>query len=145
VLQGCTIAATDASTEGLVRLRLSIAGEPGAELLADHVIAATGYRVAADRLAFLAPDLRARLRRIDGAPALSRSFESSEPGLFFIGIAAANSFGPVMRFVFGTGFAARTVARRLSRWAPHAAARTGLLGSRGLGLSPLRRLANRSG
>jgi hypothetical protein len=148
VLQGCSIAAADSLADGRVRLRLSVAGGPGPELVADHVIAATGYRVTADRLSFLAPDLRARLRRIDGAPALSRSFESSEPGLFFIGIAAANSFGPVMRFVFGTGFAARTVARRLGRSAPPAAARTFLLPrprSRGAELSPPRRMANRSG
>lgn len=148
VLQGRAIAAADSLADGRVRLRLSVAGRPGPELVADHVIAATGYRVAADRLSFLAPDLRARLRRIDGAPALSRSFESSEPGLFFIGIAAANSFGPVMRFVFGTGFAARTVARRLGRSAPPAAARTCLLPrsrSRGAELSPPRGMPNRSG
>jgi hypothetical protein len=33
------------------------------------------------------------------------------PGLYFAGLTAANSFGPVMRFAFGAGFAARTVAR----------------------------------
>ena len=42
---------------------------------------------------------------------LSSSFESSMPGLYFVGVAAANSFGPVMRFAFGAGFAARTLAR----------------------------------
>jgi hypothetical protein len=31
------------------------------------------------------------------------------PGLYFAGITAANSFGPVMRFAFGAGFAARTI------------------------------------
>jgi len=35
------------------------------------------------------------------------------PGLYFVGIAAANSFGPVMRFAFGADFAARTVTRAL--------------------------------
>ena len=37
------------------------------------------------------------------------------PGLYFAGVAAANSFGPVMRFAFGAGFAARTLARALAK------------------------------
>jgi FAD-dependent urate hydroxylase len=36
--------------------------------------------------------------------------ESSVPGLFFTGLAAAPTFGPVLRFVAGTGLAARRVA-----------------------------------
>jgi FAD-dependent urate hydroxylase len=37
------------------------------------------------------------------------------PGLYFVGLAAANSFGPVMRFMFGAGFAARTVSESLAK------------------------------
>jgi hypothetical protein len=41
------------------------------------------------------------------------------PGIYFVGLAAANSFGPVMRFAFGAGFAARrlteTVAKALAQ------------------------------
>jgi hypothetical protein len=50
-----------------------------------------------------------------GAPVLSRRFESSVPGLYFTGLAAASTFGPAMRFVCGTRFAAPTVARELAR------------------------------
>jgi hypothetical protein len=32
-----------------------------------------------------------------------------------VGVAAANSFGPVMRFAFGAGFAARTVTQSLAK------------------------------
>jgi hypothetical protein len=35
------------------------------------------------------------------------------PGLYFVGVTAANSFGPVMRFAFGAEFAAYTVTRAL--------------------------------
>jgi hypothetical protein len=74
----------------------------------DHVIAATGYRVDVDALGFLDPSLRRSIARTDRTwPALRRSFESSVPGLYFTGLAAAATFGPVMRFVCGTGFAAR--------------------------------------
>ena len=77
----------------------------------DHVMAATGYRVDVDRLTFLDPDLRRGIARTSRTwPALGRSYGSSVRGLFFTGLAAAASFGPLMRFVCGTGFAARRVA-----------------------------------
>jgi cation diffusion facilitator CzcD-associated flavoprotein CzcO len=98
--------------DGRVRLRLDAAGE-GCEVVADHAVAATGYRVRLDAVPFLDSGLRSRLRTVAGAPALSSSFESSVPGMYFVGLAAANSFGPVMRFVCGTGFAARRVSRAL--------------------------------
>jgi FAD-dependent urate hydroxylase len=50
---------------------------------------------------------------------LSSSFESSVKGLYFVGLSAANSFGPVMRFAFGTRFAAQTVTKALVRSLSH--------------------------
>jgi thioredoxin reductase len=99
------------------RIRLSLVGADGARatLTADHLIAATGYRADVGRLAFLNPVLRARLRTAADAPVLSRHFESTVPGLYFVGLAAANSFGPAARFAFGAGFAAPRVARHLAR------------------------------
>jgi lysine/ornithine N-monooxygenase len=81
----------------------------------DHVLAATGYRGSLDRLDFLDDDLKRSITTVAGDPVLSRQFESSEPSLYFVGRAAANTFGPVMRFVFGTRFASRTVSGRLRR------------------------------
>ncbi len=83
------------------------------ELEVDNVIAATGYRVDLDRLAFLDQATRQRIHRAEAAPALSRSFESTVPGLFFVGPSAANSFGPLLRFACGAQFTARRLTRRL--------------------------------
>lgn len=80
------------------------------EIVADHVIAATGYKVSPDRLKFLSGDIRAQIRTNGGSPVLSKGFESTVPGLYFCGLASANSFGPVMRFAFGAGFAARRIS-----------------------------------
>jgi thioredoxin reductase len=99
--------------EGAVRLELRN-GDRRRELRVDHVIAGTGYRVRLDRLGFLAPELRGELRTVAGAPRLSRYFGSSVRGLFFTGLAAAHTFGPLMRFVCGTGFVSRRVARGLT-------------------------------
>jgi cation diffusion facilitator CzcD-associated flavoprotein CzcO len=82
---------------------------------ADHVIAATGYQVDLHRVAFLDPKLCAQIRKTGAAPALSASFQSSVPGLYFVGVSAANSFGPLMRFAFGANFTARRLARHLAR------------------------------
>jgi hypothetical protein len=82
---------------------------------ADHVIAGTGYRLDLDRLGYLEPSLRAGVKVVAGAPVLDRHFESTIPGLFFVGALAAPSLGPLMRFVAGTHFVGPRVARRLSR------------------------------
>jgi cation diffusion facilitator CzcD-associated flavoprotein CzcO len=80
---------------------------------ADHVIAATGYKYDVARLAFLDPGILNRLRRVGDAPGLSANFESSVKNLYFIGVTAANTFGPLLRFAFGAGFAAPRIARHL--------------------------------
>jgi len=99
--------------DGKVHLHLRSADGSRREIVTDHVIAATGYRVDMERLACLSSDIRAKIKCVEGAPVLSRTFESSVPGLYFAGLAAANSFGPVMRFAFGAGFAARRLTQSL--------------------------------
>ena len=84
------------------------------EILADHVIAGTGYNVDVDRIAFISKDLAGQVRRWERAPRLSRHFESSVPGLYFIGPIAAFSFGPLVRFVAGSEFAVGSLAAHLA-------------------------------
>jgi NADPH-dependent 2,4-dienoyl-CoA reductase/sulfur reductase-like enzyme len=124
VLLGHSLVGAEASGD---RVRLHLKGPNGAVTEeADHVIAGTGYRLNIDRLSFLEPALRGRLKLAGGAPILDHGFESSVPGLFFTGVLAAPSFGPAMRFVSGTHFSAPRVARRLrsvSRRSPVAISR----------------------
>ncbi|MCX5357965.1 NAD(P)-binding domain-containing protein [Streptomyces sp. NBC_00124] len=98
---------------GSVRLQLRGPDGGSQALEADHVIAGTGYRVDLDKLELLSPELRREVVRIDGAPRLSADFESSVPGLFFTGLAAAPTFGPLLRFVSGAGFAAGRISTAL--------------------------------
>lgn len=93
--------------DGGVELRL----DDGTRRSADHVFLGTGFRIDVSRLELLAPELVSSLELVDGYPVLDRRFQSSVPGLHFVGAPAAWSFGPLMRFVAGTGFAARAVAR----------------------------------
>ena len=110
---GCTPQGADVQN-GRVHLNVQSADGVKREIVTEHIIAATGYRVDLDRLKFLNSEMRSKIKSINGAPILSSSFESSIPGLYFAGVAAANSFGPVMRFAFGAGFAARTLTRALT-------------------------------
>jgi thioredoxin reductase len=95
--------------------RLGLRARDGStrDMIVDHVLAATGYRTDLDRLSFLDSDLRTRVRTLACSPAVGADFQSSVPGLYFVGPAVAPTFGPVMRFVCGSDFAARTVARAL--------------------------------
>jgi cation diffusion facilitator CzcD-associated flavoprotein CzcO len=77
----------------------------------DHALLATGYRIDIARLGILTPELVAKVATDDGSPVLAGGYESSVPGLHFVGSAAVRSYGPLLRFVWGAGYAARTVTR----------------------------------
>ncbi|MGD0136743.1 MAG: NAD(P)/FAD-dependent oxidoreductase [Bryobacteraceae bacterium] len=111
---GCTLLGAEIKN-GRVHLTVQATDGSKREIVTEHIIAATGYRVDLERLKFLNPEIRSQIKTAGGAPVLSSAFESSMPGLYFAGVAAANSFGPVMRFAFGAGFAARTLNRALAK------------------------------
>jgi cation diffusion facilitator CzcD-associated flavoprotein CzcO len=102
-------------SEGRVHLTYSRVGDGESTLVVDHVIAGTGYRVALERLCFLDAGLRQSLRSVQDAPLLSTRFESSAPGLYMVGLASANNFGPLTRFAYGAGFTARRLSEHLAR------------------------------
>jgi cation diffusion facilitator CzcD-associated flavoprotein CzcO len=96
------------------RVRLTLGGkQDGRQLMVDHVIGGTGYRVALNKLTFLDGDLRRQIRAVDDAPVLSRSFESSVPGLFFVGVASASCFGPLTRFACGAQYTAQRLSKHI--------------------------------
>jgi FAD-dependent urate hydroxylase len=124
--------------DGLIRLRLGVR-VTGAEADGDgvtvrfddgrrgtfhHVLLGTGYHVDLARYPFLSRDLLTRVRQVGGYPVLGRGFQTSVPGLHVLGAPGAYSFGPLMRFVAGTPFAATEVARFLASSTRHRARAT---------------------
>jgi FAD-dependent urate hydroxylase len=97
------------------------AGTDGVELVlddessrsVDHVLLGTGYEIDVRRYPFLSDELLAAIEIRDGWPILRPGFESSVPGVHFVGAAATESFGPINRFVVGTWYAAPSVTRRV--------------------------------
>jgi FAD-dependent urate hydroxylase len=99
------------------RLELTVCGPDGHqhELMTDHLLAGTGYRVDLNRLEFLDARIATRIRQASGQPVLTPQFESTVPGLYAVGPVAAATFGPVMRFVYGADFATHRVVRHVAR------------------------------
>jgi hypothetical protein len=87
--------------------------DDGSERVVDHVLFGTGYAVDIARYRFLDQALLRHIRRANGYPLLGSGFESSVPGLHVLGAPAAWSFGPTMRFVSGSWYAGRTLAREI--------------------------------
>lgn len=110
---GCGVLGLEPKGAG-VALRVESAERGKITIEADHVIAATGYRPEVSRLPILAEPLRGEIATVDGSPRLDRNFASSVPGLYFVGLASANSFGPLARFAFGAGFTARRLTSHLA-------------------------------
>jgi hypothetical protein len=90
-----------------------LALDDGAKREVDHVVLGTGFHVDVPRYDFLAPRLLRSLRLADGSPVLRTGLESSVRGLHFVGAPAAHTFGPVMRFVVGTAYAAPALTRAI--------------------------------
>jgi cation diffusion facilitator CzcD-associated flavoprotein CzcO len=111
--QTALVSATEKNGRALVAVRAASGEERVIE--ADHIISATGYEPSIERLTFLSPELAGQIRRIERAPALSPYFESSVPGLYFVGPVAAFSFGPLVRFVAGAAYTIPKVASHIAR------------------------------
>ncbi len=98
-----------------VRVRYDQPDEVGQEFVADHVIAATGYKPNLAALKFMDPALTAAIRTAEGTPVLGPTFQTSVPGLHMIGLASANCFGPAQRFAVGAKWTTRHLSRHFGR------------------------------
>jgi FAD-dependent urate hydroxylase len=113
VLLGYSLENAETRGDGAL-LHLQASNGERRQVATEHVIAATGYRFTLGSLPFLGQHLRGQLRSVQDTPALSRNFESSVVGLYFTGLASANTFGPAMRFLHGAGFTARRLSRHIA-------------------------------
>lgn len=114
-------------------VRLHLDGQKRTSIDVDHVIAGTGFRIDLARLAFLPPDLRARITTLAGYPVLSRASECTVPGLYFVGAPATVSLGPAERFLAGTHNSVRQLTRLVLR---RSKANDPLVAADALGLRP---------
>lgn len=90
-------------------------GSKPSSIRADHVVLATGFKTDMAKHAFLSEELRGALSLDGGSPGLTRNFETNVPGLYVVGPAAAPSFGPALRFIYGAKYAAPHLAGHIGR------------------------------
>lgn len=94
--------------------RLALTLDDGTRTTTDHLLLGTGYRVDVERYPFLSSRILGLLDRHAGYPVLRRGLESSVPGLHFAGAPSAWSFGPLTRFVSGSWYCGRAIAREIA-------------------------------
>jgi len=96
---------------------VQVALSDGAAMKADHILLCTGYQVDIRQLPMLHPTLLRDIKSHQHIPWLSHWFESSVPGLYFVGLTSVHAFGPLYRFVVGnkasTQRVSSTVVRRV--------------------------------
>jgi len=109
---GCKIQSA-AIEDGKVHLKIVEKDGSNSELIVDHVIGATGYQISVSRMGFLDEALRRLIHKVEDTPVLSRNFETSVPGLYMVGLASANSFGPLTRFACGAKFTAKHISKHV--------------------------------
>jgi thioredoxin reductase len=105
-----------AVTPGPGKVVITLASPDGStqEICAEHVIAATGFKIDVKKMAYLNPSLAGKIRTFEGgAPILSAHLETSVPNLYLVGPGTAPNFGPVMRFACGARFTTARIMQRL--------------------------------
>lgn len=101
-------------SDGKVQLKFQDGEGRTRNVAADFVIAGTGYDVDVARLSYLHPEMTREMECIERAPVLDSHFQSSVPGLHFLGHLSFMCFGPLFRFVSGAEVASPRLARHLS-------------------------------
>jgi thioredoxin reductase len=109
---GCKVQSASIE-DGKVHLNIVEKDGRNSELIADHVISATGYQVSVSRMRFLDEALRRLVYQVEDTPVLSSHFETSVPGLYMVGLASAYSFGPLTRFACGAEFTAKHISKHV--------------------------------
>jgi cation diffusion facilitator CzcD-associated flavoprotein CzcO len=85
----------------------------------DHIILGTGFVADVANVPYLDADtIRSQLTVSNGYPALDEQFECSIDGLYFVGILALQDFGPIFRFVSGSGVAPPHILASLTTASP---------------------------
>ena len=95
--------------------RLIVSLSDGTQRTVDHIVMGTGFRINLEKYGILSQALLSAIKTVGGYPVLNGGYETSVPGMHFIGAPAAWSFGPLMRFVAGADFAAHAVAHSAVR------------------------------
>lgn len=80
----------------------------------DGVVAATGYDYQLNTLTFIQDDLQHKIQTNQGVPQINFEFETSVPGLYFVGGIVEQHYGPAQRFMMGSRHATMKLGKVLT-------------------------------
>lgn len=107
-----TVSVTNAEVSGPT---LKLALTDGTHEEVDMVLLATGYKIDISRYKILDSSIRQAMEQTaDGYPVLSKSLQTSIPGLYIAGVVAEKALGPTLRFVTGTSNAGPRLASSIT-------------------------------
>jgi cation diffusion facilitator CzcD-associated flavoprotein CzcO len=93
---------------------LAVTLNNGHEIIVDHIILATGYKVNISQVPFIADGNTAlTLSTHNGFPVLDAHFQANLPGLFITSMPASQDFGPFFGFTISVRTAARLIGKEL--------------------------------
>lgn len=95
--------------------RVHVRLEDGRERTVDHILLGTGYRIDISKYEFLARELAQSIQSARGFPLLGEGLETSVRGLHILGAPAVWSFGPLLQFVSGAGYASRSLTKWIAQ------------------------------
>jgi hypothetical protein len=88
--------------------------DDGRNITADHIVLATGYKVAFELVPFLQNSKILRELNIrDGVPELDEHFQSNVQGMFITSMPATQQFGPFFAFTVAVRASARIIGRAI--------------------------------
>ena len=93
---------------------LAVSMDDGRNITADHIVLATGYKVAFKLVPFLQNSKILRELNIrDGVPELDDHFQSNVQGMFITSMPATQQFGPFFAFTVAVRASARIIGRAI--------------------------------
>ena len=93
---------------------LEIAFDNTQNIIVDHIIFATGYKVNISNVPFLANGNTLSMLSIqNGFPELDKYFQTNLPGLFITSIPASEDFGPFFGFTIAVRASAKLIGKAL--------------------------------
>jgi len=88
----------------------------GSEVIVDHIILATGYKVDISQVPFISNgNMMSILSIHNGFPVLDEHFQSNLPGLFITSMPASNDFGPFFGFTISARTSATLIGKELMK------------------------------
>ena len=82
-------------------------------MIYSKIISATGFKYKLDNYTFLSSKIKLSIKTAHNIPILDKSFQSTLRGVYFTGGIAETRFGTALKFIIGSHYACKNIAKNL--------------------------------